>query len=153
MTNIFLPDAEEIVYITVQDVKDSTSKAEIAALTDAEIQELIYKAEVDIDEYIWPFAAPYVDWQPFVFPIEDSEWIVPNDINIACLYTLEYIYVLWDTITSWWTSWWAVIEESIWDHKVKYSEWVTASSSGLKIPKEAKSLLSKYRQTFCKSIV
>ena len=151
MSNIFLPSADEIVYIDVQSVKDSTSKSDIASLTDPEIQQLIYKAELTVDWYTWPSVIPFDEDQPFNFPTidENNASYLPDDITIATLYTLEYIYVLWDTIIA--SSWWDVLKEQVWDHTVQYSEWV--SSSGLKIPDEAKAILDKYKQNFNKIIL
>ena len=148
MSNIFLPSDDELIYIQVQDVIDSTSKPAIAALTSDEIKQLIYKAELTVDEYTWPSVEPFDEDQPFNFPTvdENDASYLPDDITIATLYTLEYIYVLWDTIIA--SSWWDVLKEQIWDHTVQYSEWV--SSSGLKIPDEAKAILDKYKQSFNK---
>ena len=148
MTNIFLPSADEIVYIDVQSVKDSTSKSAIASLTDPEIEQLIYKAELTVDEYTWPSVEPFNEDQPFNFPTvdENDASYLPDDITIATLYTLEYIYVLWDTIIA--STWWTVLKEQVWDHTVQYTEWV--SSSWLKVPDEAQAILKKYKQTFNK---
>jgi len=49
MANIFL---NEPVYITAQQVKDSTSKPAIISLTDDEIKVLIYKAQREVDSYL-----------------------------------------------------------------------------------------------------
>ena len=79
MTNIF---AQDPVYITIQELKDSTSKSEIGALNDEEIKELIYKAELIIDDYIVTFWEKFEETQPFIFPIKDlsiSKSLQPNN--------------------------------------------------------------------------
>lgn len=136
MASIFVQDP---VYISVQDVKDSTSKTWLAALTDNQIKSLIYKAQLAIDSYIGdsPRYPVYADWQTWLFPIAvDDVSTIPQDIKIATLYTVEQLYVNGDTITVEQ----AIKAETTWPHSVAYAEF------GYKyIPNEALAILNRYR--------
>ena len=143
------------VYVTIQDVKDSTWKAWIIALTDAEIQELIYKAQYRIDNYIWSYWVPFVDGQEFIFPVlmDDGTSYIPTDIKQASIFVINQIFENGDTITSSQTSWWEIVQEVVGDRRIVYSEWTTSNNklSILWIPAEAEAILRKYRQVFFKS--
>lgn len=100
MANIF---AKDPVYISLQDVKDSTSKPSLAALVDSDpddVKELIYKAQLAIDAYINPYPKYSAYGDTRLFPISvDNESVMPDDIKIATLYMVEQLYVNGDTIT------------------------------------------------------
>ena len=144
MANIFL---NEPVYITVQQVKDSTSKPAIVSLTDDEIKVLIYKAQREVDSYLWAtFRPPFDSNQEFIFPVlKDSLSYLPIWITEATLYVVEQVFISGDTISA---SVWGgeVIEEKTWPHTIKYWEWTVVS--GLLIPDIAKKLLDEYRNSF-----
>ena len=141
MTSIF---QQEPRYITVEEVKDSTEKTEIAVLSDDDIEILIYKSELAIDRYM-NFKA---DVEAMT---EDEE----QDYKIATLYCVEQVFTNWDTITSVNTAGWGVIEESVGDRRVKYSEWKTSNNINqlLGIPDVAKSVLDKYKRSFYKQTI
>jgi len=49
MTSLY---AGSIVYISVADVRDTTTNTDILALSDPEIEELIYQSQIMVDLYI-----------------------------------------------------------------------------------------------------
>ena len=144
MASIFLNDP---VYITVQQVKDSTSKPALASLTDDEIKVLIYKAQREVDSYLWhTFRSPFVDNQEFVFPVlKDEVSYLPLWITEATLYVVEQVFISWDTINAS-LGGWTVLEEKTWPHTIKYAEWSVIS--WLLVPDLAKKLLDEYRNSF-----
>lgn len=154
MANIFWWTA---VYISVQEVKDTTNKAWIIALTDWEIQELIYKAQYRIDNYIGSYWTPYNEEQEFIFPVKNADWNseIPKDVKIATFYVVEQIYengdtIQWSTIT--WT--WAITSERVWDRSISYDVWTATNTNWLVsqwIPNEALSILKKYKEVFFKT--
>ena len=141
MTSIFL---QEPRYITVEEVIDSTEKVDITSLDEDDIKVLIYKAELAIDRYM--------NFQADVEAMSEAE---EQDYKIATLYCVEQLFSNWDTITPVSTAGWDIIEESVWDRRIKYSEWKTSSniSQLLGIPDVAKSILDKYRKFFYKQTI
>jgi len=100
MTNIFTQDP---IYITVASVRDSTQKPAIISLSDDAIKKLIYQAQLEVDNYIeTPKFAQYDEEQDWLFPIfdKDEASIIPNDVKVATLYTIEQIYENGDAISS-----------------------------------------------------
>jgi len=152
--NIYLPWDSYLVYLSVNEVKNSSKKAWLIALSDSLIKELIYKAELIIDRFIQSYWTPFVETQPFIFPVNvDDVSFLPNDLKIATLYIVENLYEAWDTIT-WNTDWtWNITQESAWDYLVKYQEVKNINLNIEKIPKEAKAILRKYRKIFLKDIL
>lgn len=156
MANIF---QWESVYITSQDVKDSTSKTALAALTDLEIETLIYKAQIAIDNYIVSYGTPYDTDQDFIFPVigTDSNSLLPSDITMSALLSVEQIYENGDLITgsTTVTGTWAVKSEKVWDRSVTYDLWTTTTdvsdNESLWLPDQAINLLKKYKQVFSKA--
>jgi len=141
MTSIFL---QEPRYITVKEVMDSTEKPKIALLNDDDIKVLIYKSELAIDKYM-----------NFKADVEAMTEYEEQDYKIATLYCVEQVFTNWDIITSVNTAGWDVIEESVGDRRVKYSEWTTGNNINqlLGIPDIAKSILDKYRKFFYKQTI
>ena len=83
------------VYITAQDVRDTTTNPLLIALTDAEIEALITKAQYVIDNYIRCYGTPFVDGQEFIFPVDvDGVSTIPDDIQLATFYMVEYLFSL-----------------------------------------------------------
>ena len=146
------------VYVTIQDVKDSTWKAWIIALTDAEIQELIYKAQYRIDNYIGSYWVPFVDGQEFIFPVlmDDGTSYIPTDIKQASIFVINQIFENGDTIQGNTTITWsgAISSEKTGDRSITYDVWTTSINTSwiasLWIPKEAEMILRKYKQNFYK---
>ncbi len=97
MANIF---QQTPVYITAQDVIDSTSKPALAALTVAEIEVLITKAQREVDTYLCrTFRPPYEEDQGFLFPVlKDEMSYLPQEITEATLYVVEQVFVSGDTV-------------------------------------------------------
>ncbi len=158
MANLFIQNP---VYITIEEVKSSTTKTALIAETDDNIKILITKAQQIIDNYIVSYGEKYDEDQNFIFPIKDTEdaSFLPSDITLACFYCVEQVFVSWDLI-SWAvtsTSWWAVVSEKVWDRTVKYSsdsEGTTNNSTKfLWIPPEAQVILNKYRNLFIKNVI
>lgn len=153
MANIFL---REPTYITVQEVRDTTSKADLIALTDDEIKVLIAKSEDLIDWYIESYGTPFDENQNLIFPIKDEDWnsYIPDDIKVATFYTVEQVFSNWDTISTATITWsWEVKSEKVWDRLVTYEVWVTSvwwTSEQLWIPLEAQNILVKYKKVFYK---
>ena len=148
MTNLFL---REPTYITVTEIKDSTSNSDLQNLSDDEIKILISKAEDTIDNYIWSYWVPFEEDQTLIFPI-DLEWIalMPQDVKIATFYTVEQLFANWDMIESAKTKGWDIIEEKVWDRTVKYSEWWLNDNAAVQLwlPLQAIYLLKNYKQIF-----
>jgi len=143
MNNLFIEDP---IYITIQDLKDSTNKTWIASLTDNQIKRLIYEAQFAIDDYILHYWTKYSESQSFIFPTQDEDWnieVIPNDIKIATVYVCEQIFESWDTVSS---TYWEVTEEVAGDRRIKYTSW---TRNVLKtIPDKAKIYLEPYRNIF-----
>jgi len=143
MASIFLQDP---IYITVQQVKDSTSKSWLASESDDNISILIYKAEKQIDNYLQcAIYKKFVSTQELFFPVldpEDDSSLLPSDITEACLYVVEQLYINWDTISAW--NGWAIKKEVMWPHTVEY---VTESEID-SIPNDAQLLLDNWKNIF-----
>ena len=147
MANIFLKDP---VYITIQEIKDSTTKTNLQNETDDNIKILINKAQQRIDKYIKKYWIPEVSTQETIFPTQ-KDWI-PEDIKIATFYTVEQIYENWDTIHWAIQTWSGVVKsEKTWDRSITYDVWTTTTWYTYKLlwlPLEAINLLKKYKWTF-----
>jgi hypothetical protein len=96
MVNILTGDA---IYVSVDDVKDTVTNPDILALTDDEIQSLIYQSQIMIDAYLKRTYGMVVECgQEFLFPIKAKDCdhadieLIPREIRIATIYTLEYIF-------------------------------------------------------------
>jgi hypothetical protein len=99
MASIFLKDP---IYITVQQVRDSTSKPDIVTLTNDQIKVLIYKAQREVDAYInSTFRPQFEESQEFLFPVlKDELSYLPDILTEATLYVVEQVYVSGDTVSS-----------------------------------------------------
>lgn len=154
MSNIFIKDP---VYISVQDLQDTTTKQALKDATEDEVKEVIAKAEWIIDNYIISYWTKFDENQNTIFPILDTDWessLLPQDIKMAAYFTSVQIFVNGDTIrTSVSTSWsWAIKSEKTWSHSVTYDIWTSVSTvdatSTLWLPQEAIMILKKYRKNF-----
>jgi len=143
MTNITL---QTPVYVTIDDVRDTSKKTSLIAESDDTISELIYRSQIVIDRYIGAYGTPFVSTQDWIFPV-DVDWVstIPDELKLATIWVVEKLYVNGDTITGW-TAGWAVVEERLWESKIKYSEGTVTTSE--EIPDIAKKILRKYRRTF-----
>ena len=148
MASIFLKTP---VYITVQEVKDSTSKTGIASLTNDQITVLIYKAQRQIDAYlVQTFWDSLDSEQEFIFPVsKDDLSYLPAWIKEACLYVVEQLYEAWDTVSK--SSTLDIKRETMWPRTIEYKDkWY---NDYLYIPDIAKSLLDEFKNNFIKQIV
>ena len=155
MANIFL---REPIYITVQSIRDTTSKTALLALTDDEIKVLISKAEDSIDNYIIRYWTKFDEDQDLIFPVNiENVSVIPNEISVATYYSVEQIFVNADTISGSTTTVWtgAVKSEKTGDRSVSYDYGTTTTSisntAALWLPDEAIQIISKYRKVFYKS--
>ena len=155
MANIFL---REPIYITVQSIRDTTSKTALLALTDDEIKVLISKAEDSIDNYIIRYWTKFDEDQDLIFPVNiEGVSVIPNEISVATYYSVEQIFVNADTISGSTTTVWtgAVKSEKTGDRSVSYDYGTTTTSisntAALWLPDEAIQIISKYRKVFYKS--
>lgn len=141
MVNIFNTN---IYYISVQEVKDSTNKTELSALTDEEIKTLIVKAEISVNDYLW-----YVMGENIVNQTDQTK----QDFKIATFYVVEQIFVNNDLIKKV-NSNWVVSSESSWDRSVSFE--TNSKTNNLKIlwiNEFAKKILDKYRKIFFKQVL
>jgi len=145
MTNIF---QQTPVYITADDVRDSTSNTDLQALTNAEIEVLITKAQREVDTYICKtFRPPFEDTQSLIFPVskEDVSYL-PTEITEATLYIVEQLFALGDTV------WWSLPYETITSEKIwprSYNYWDDDKARvWFMIPDIALKLLAKYKNRF-----
>lgn len=151
MANIF---DQEPIYITRDELKDSTTILAIAALDDEELNSLIYNAQIAVDAYIVCYGTPFVDTQTFIFPVMDSDGnsLLPVEITQATFYVCEQIYVNGLTPTaSGWNSW-IIKSERSGDRDITYSETESNNSGGVsstdEIPRQAIMLLQNYAKRF-----
>lgn len=152
MASIFLKTP---VYITAEEVKDTTTKTGLLALSDDSIKILITKAQEMVDNYIISYWKKFDEGQSYIFPV-DINWIstLPEDIKIATFYCVEQIFENGDTIkwsvTTTWT--WAISSERTWDRTISYDVWTStteiSNTAALWLPNEAIQILKKYRKTF-----
>ena len=146
MSNIFSQDP---VYITVTEVRDSTSDSDIQSLNDEKIKILIYRAEKEIDNYIWhTIYKPFSTSQTFLFPVnnpEDDTSLLPADIKEACLYTVEHIF----TNSNLSSTGWNIKRETTWPHTIEY---VTQNETD-NIPDIAQNLLSDRKNPFMSQVI
>lgn len=152
MSNIFNWPS---IYTNFTNVRDSTTKAGLIALSDAEIDILIDKAQSIVDSYIISYWTPFVETQKRIFPINvNSVSTIPSDITRATFYVVEQLYESWDLITAATStsSWWNIKSEKTGDRTITYTEWWTVTTNNtlkfLGIPPEAKRILQKYRKNF-----
>ena len=158
MANLFLQNP---VYITIDEIKETSTKAWLIALSDNELKVLITKAQKLVDNYIISYGEKYDEDQTYIFPIKDSDdnSFLPNDITVATFYTVEQIWESGDLISGAvsTTSGWAITQEKVWDRSVSYSsDTTTTTNNNLKflwIPPEAESILKKYRNLFIKTVI
>lgn len=158
MANLFVQDP---VYITIDEIKDTSSKAWLITLSDDELKVLITKAQQLVDNYIISYGEKYNEDQAYIFPTKDSNenGLLPNDITVATFYIIEQLYESGDLISGAvsTTSWWAITNEKVWDRSVSYSSDTTTTTNNhlkfLWIPPEAESILKKYRNIFIKTVI
>lgn len=124
-------------YLSVSEVKTSSTNTWLLALTDTQIQDLIVKAELEVDSYInYRFTE-----------FATLETIEQQEIKIATLYIVENLFNLWSSIITLVT--WLVSSETTWDRSWTYADNALSSKViTLSIPNAAKSLLNKYKNEF-----
>lgn len=141
MANIFDKD---IYYITAQEVKDTTDKTDLKALDDDDINILIAKAEISVNNYLW-----YTFWADIVNKTEETQL----DIKIATFYIVEQIFTNSDLVKKVNINW-VVSSESSWDRSIAFKSWTQINDLKiLWINEFAKKILDKYKQIFFKQII
>lgn len=82
------------VYVTEQDVFDTTERDDLQNETSDIINKLIVKAQYVIDGYLNSYGEPFEETQQFIFPIkdEDGNESIPQGIKIATVYIIENLY-------------------------------------------------------------
>jgi len=147
MTNIL--DIEP-VYITVQDVRDSTTNTTLAWLTDTEIKGLIYQAQIMIDTYLGQVFYESLEEQEFIYPLYsedanwDAIWYIPKEIPLATLYTVDYLCSNGIDKSN---SQYDIQSETSWPRSVTFWDVVT-DSKGLSLPSSAMAILSTLKNRF-----
>ena len=141
MANLF----DDIVYVSIQDVKDTSNLEEIQNKSNKELTRYITEAQYIIDNYIWRYETKLDENQTFIFPIEDSGWIIPTEISLATIYIVEDLVLTWEPVNIDWK----IVKESTWDHSVEYN----ISNTNTNIPDKAKTILNKYREIFFKQVI
>ena len=144
MTNLL---ATTPVYVTAQDVKDTTNVTDLKTELDADINRRINEAQQIVDDYIIHFWEKYDEDQANIFPIKDDNWssLIPNDIKVATIYVVESVYLTWAPTTGA-SSWWDIKSEKVWDHTITYTEWTSWSVELMS--EKAKQILDNYKQVF-----
>lgn len=135
MANIFL--AQPINYITIQEVRYSTSKPAIALLSDDDIKILIVKAEIVVNEYVG-----------YSIVVADEPADVLLDRKMATLYCVEQIYTNGDVIAKQTQH---VTSERTGDRAVSYSDVRMDIMKGL--ADSAKMILDNYRRNFYRQVI
>lgn len=137
MTNIFL---ETPVYITVAEVKDSTTIGGLATLWNNDVQVLIVKSENTINNYLW-YSIPMAD-------ITDEEVI--KDFKIATFYMVEELYT--ESITGETDN---IKSETSGDRKIEYFSSGDSAKFMNKywMPDSVITILAKYKQIFYKQVI
>lgn len=127
----------ETRYLSVSEVKSSSSNANLLLLTDDKILEIVVKAEFEVDSYLW-------------FRFDDFSTLTSleqQEIKIATLITVENIFNLSGSVDSLVT--WLVKSESTWDRSVTYSDTKSWSKViSIWLPNSAKVALDKYKVNF-----
>lgn len=147
MSNLY---AQTPVYLTVADVRDSTGKVGLQSVSDDGIKELIYKAQVEVDNFIGNYGTKFDSSQSLIFPIDDNGVsTLPTDIKIATLQIVEQLYENGDSIVPQSASG-IVKSESSGDHSITYDR--TGIDMDKVIPASAETILSNYRQIFLRNV-
>ena len=140
-------------YIEILTVQTWAITANYRVVTsDESLKILIYKAEREIDAYIWNTYRPrYDNSQDFLFPVvKDSVSWIPDEIKEACLYVVEQVYSSGDTVSS--SVWWGVVKsERMWPRSVTYSEWQIIIWS--LVPDIAKKMLDSYKNFYFSQVL
>jgi hypothetical protein len=131
------------VYITVEQVKDSTTIDWLIASADSAITRRILEAQKIIDTFIGSYWDELVDDQATIFPTV-NDWI-PADITEACLYIVESLYAQGDALNNDSNQ---IVSETVWDHTVKYAEKKSIDGTNDLVPFKAKNILEQYGSSF-----
>lgn len=130
-------------YISKEQVKASSNISWLVNSSDSLITRRILEAEKIIDNFIIAYWQKSDSNQSLIFPTVDDD--IPDDITEACLYIVESLYVQWDQLNNLQNQ---IVQESVADHTVKYSESKNIDSTDDLIPFKAKGLLEQYWWTF-----
>ncbi len=132
----------DTTYISIEQIRDS-STLDLTAIGDNTIKRYILEAERIVDNFIGSFWEKEEESQNTIFPTID-DWI-PQDIVEATLYIVEAL-ISYGNQTN--TPWSQVVQETVGDHTVKYSEAERINSMNDLIPLKAKTILQQYWSMF-----
>lgn len=104
------------IYITIEEIKSTTSNTQLQSESDSVIKSLIYRAQRYIDDFLVKYWSKFDDTQEFIFPI-DNDWVsyIPKNIKESAFYIVEYLYIESKKDTS-----------MYWDNIKSISEWDTS---------------------------
>ena len=141
MANIFDWD---ISYITEAELRDTTTKTDLKALTDPELKIIISQAENVINNYIG-----------YSFDMSKESEEVQKDIKIASFFVSEKIFENGDLIRGASSSGGEIRNQKVWDIQIVYSQGSTSNNTLdiLWIPTQAKAILDRYKQNFFQQVL
>ncbi len=153
MADIFIQDP---VYITVQELKDSTTNALIDAESDDNNKKIITEAQDIIDQYIGSYPTKADENQYYIFPTID-DWI-PLDIQKATVLLCENLanwgYYSWKAYNQSWSSW-NILVEKYWPHSVMFdntTSWINTSEQNKYVDEQVYRYLEYYITNWIQAI-
>jgi hypothetical protein len=139
MSNLY----NELVYVSLQDARDTSDVFWATVPVDADLTTLITKAQWIIDNYIGWYWIPFVDTQTFIFPVNmDDVSTIPTDIKLATIQIAEYLYLSWSTTLSQLSPVQVKSESNLW-RSVTFDNQSTIDT--IQIPQKTLSILNKYK--------
>lgn len=147
MASIF---SETPTYLTADEVKASTNISELKTKSTLQVNRLILEAQRVVDNFIGSFWTKLDSTQKTIFPnlddwTESFEAGIPQDIKEATLYIVEALSVYGNQMN---TAGNQVVQETVGDHTVKYSEAESVKSINDLIPLKASDILKQYWSQF-----
>jgi len=147
----------DLVYVDLGDVRDTSDVFSGVVLSDSKLTKIITESQMIIDDYIWYYGVPYVEWQSFIFPVkEEGVSIIPTDIKLATIQIAEYLYLEWPTTLSQLSKKEVKSEKNL-SRSVDYSEQASWSYKqfidSVQIPKKTLNILNKYKSQFISQTV
>ena len=138
--------AQDPVYITLADFRDTTTNSDLAnalVVNDETLEGIIYNAQHIVDDYIQRYGTKYDIDQHYIFPI-DVDWTstLPENISIATVYVGETLY----TSNSWGVATWPIKTIKSWPRTVEYFEKGVDVTPYISV--QAQRILDEYRNDF-----
>lgn len=139
MANLY----NQLVYVSLQDARDTSDVFTATVPSDWDLTTLITKAQWIIDEYIGWYGTKFVETQTFIFPINiDDISTIPTDIKLATIQIAEYLYLSWATTLSQLSPVEVKSESNLW-RSVTYENKATVET--IQIPQKTLAILNKYK--------